>query len=325
MGFRFRKSIKLGPVRLNLSKSGVGYSIGGKGFRFTKKAGGGTRTTTSIPGTGISYVKESGSGKRASGRKTPPATSTQRNINPGVSSGYAAGGGANMNNNSEMPISEKAFTELLLCFLLGWIGAHKFYKKKIGAGILYAVTLGLLGIGWIGDAICLCIENFGKNKGNPLSKKQKYVPYIAGFLCVALFGGCNNMSAPAVTPTEPPETTNPSIVATIDDPTDPSEESTIFAEETTEPSSEPVAETTTPPIAEPTEVPTEEPTKEPTEATTEPQEETHTYVLNTNTRKFHYEWCSSVDNMKESNKKILVTTREDVISRGYQPCGRCNP
>lgn len=60
MGMRFRKSIKLGKhVRLNLSKSGIGYSVGTKGFRVTKMANGRTRTTTSIPGTGISHVSES--------------------------------------------------------------------------------------------------------------------------------------------------------------------------------------------------------------------------------------------------------------------------
>ena len=59
MGFRFRKSFGAGPFRVNLSKSGIGYSVGGKGFRYTKKAGGGARTTVSIPGTGISYVQDS--------------------------------------------------------------------------------------------------------------------------------------------------------------------------------------------------------------------------------------------------------------------------
>ena len=38
MGWSFRKSIKAGPVRINLSKSGVGYSIGVGGIRFTKWA-----------------------------------------------------------------------------------------------------------------------------------------------------------------------------------------------------------------------------------------------------------------------------------------------
>lgn len=67
MGFRFRKSFRAGPFRLNLSKSGVGWSVGTKGARFTKKAGGGTRSTLSLPGTGLSYVKETGKGR--SGRK----------------------------------------------------------------------------------------------------------------------------------------------------------------------------------------------------------------------------------------------------------------
>ncbi|MBQ6432160.1 MAG: DUF4236 domain-containing protein [Oscillospiraceae bacterium] len=44
-----------------MSKSGIGYSIGGKGFRVTQKANGGTRTTASIPGTGISSVNDSSS------------------------------------------------------------------------------------------------------------------------------------------------------------------------------------------------------------------------------------------------------------------------
>ena len=58
MGIRFRKSINLGPIRINISKSGVGFSFGFKGLRLTKKAKGGFRATASIPGTGISYVKD---------------------------------------------------------------------------------------------------------------------------------------------------------------------------------------------------------------------------------------------------------------------------
>ena len=50
-----------------------------------------------------------------------------------------------------------------------------------------------------------------------------------------------------------------------------------------------------------------------------------TYVLNTNTMKFHYPTCSSVDDMKEKNKEIYTGSREDVINMGYVPCKRCNP
>lgn len=61
MGWRFRKSVNLGfGFRINLSKSGIGYSWGFPGYRVTKMANGGNRVTYSIPGTGISYVEQSG-------------------------------------------------------------------------------------------------------------------------------------------------------------------------------------------------------------------------------------------------------------------------
>lgn len=65
MGWRLRKSINLGlGFRINLSKSGIGYSWGFPGYRITKMANGGNRTTYSLPGTGISYVEQSGKNSR---------------------------------------------------------------------------------------------------------------------------------------------------------------------------------------------------------------------------------------------------------------------
>lgn len=74
MGFRFRKSVKAGPFRMTFSKSGVGYSVGGKGFRVTKKARGGIRTTANLPGTGISYTSDIGGGRKKSSRKSSNTT-----------------------------------------------------------------------------------------------------------------------------------------------------------------------------------------------------------------------------------------------------------
>jgi Protein of unknown function (DUF4236) len=56
MGIRFRKSIKVGPMRFTLSKSGIGCSVGIPGYRKTLLASGRVQTTASIPGTGISQV-----------------------------------------------------------------------------------------------------------------------------------------------------------------------------------------------------------------------------------------------------------------------------
>lgn len=61
MGWRYRKSINLGGgFRINLSKSGIGYSWGFPGYRHTYSPNGTQRKTYSIPGTGISYVESQG-------------------------------------------------------------------------------------------------------------------------------------------------------------------------------------------------------------------------------------------------------------------------
>lgn len=50
-----------------------------------------------------------------------------------------------------------------------------------------------------------------------------------------------------------------------------------------------------------------------------------TYVLNTNTKKFHKPSCRSVGQMSAKNKKEVKDTRDNIISDGYDPCKICNP
>lgn len=70
MAVQVRKSIQLMPgVRMNISKSGVGYSVGGKGYRVTHAANGRITRTISIPGTGIRDVTTI----RPATRRTRPA------------------------------------------------------------------------------------------------------------------------------------------------------------------------------------------------------------------------------------------------------------
>ncbi len=47
------------------------------------------------------------------------------------------------------------WVSFILCLLLGFIGGHKFYEGKVGMGILYLFTGGLLCIGWIIDIIAI--------------------------------------------------------------------------------------------------------------------------------------------------------------------------
>lgn len=53
--------------------------------------------------------------------------------------------------------------------------------------------------------------------------------------------------------------------------------------------------------------------------------QTRSYVLNTNSKKFHYPDCGSVKQMSDKNRQDVVANREELIAQGYDPCGNCNP
>lgn len=49
------------------------------------------------------------------------------------------------------------------------------------------------------------------------------------------------------------------------------------------------------------------------------------YVLNTNSMKFHYASCSSAQKISRKNRKDYTGSRDDLINQGYSPCGYCHP
>ena len=50
-----------------------------------------------------------------------------------------------------------------------------------------------------------------------------------------------------------------------------------------------------------------------------------TYIINSNTEKFHNPSCSSVEDMAGKNKMESTLSRDKLINQGYSPCGRCKP
>lgn len=50
-----------------------------------------------------------------------------------------------------------------------------------------------------------------------------------------------------------------------------------------------------------------------------------TYVVNTNSGKFHYPSCSSADDISPHNRMEVTSTRDELVAQGYSPCGRCDP
>ena len=49
------------------------------------------------------------------------------------------------------------------------------------------------------------------------------------------------------------------------------------------------------------------------------------YVVNKNTMKFHYPWCSKISTISSSNRADVGNSRNSLMDLGYEPCHICNP
>jgi TM2 domain-containing membrane protein YozV len=63
---------------------------------------------------------------------------------------------------------KKRLPALLLCLFVGVLGVHRFWVGKIGTGILWLLTGGLLGIGALIDLIMIIIGSFTDKEGKRL-------------------------------------------------------------------------------------------------------------------------------------------------------------
>lgn len=95
-------------------------------------------------------------GKQVEGLKTD-----ERSIiinNSASSSASAAASAAANTSPANYRKAKNKWVAFFLCLFLGMFGAHKFYEGKIIFGVIYLLTFGLAGIGWIVDCILLFLK-----------------------------------------------------------------------------------------------------------------------------------------------------------------------
>lgn len=305
MGFRFRKSIPIGKhFRINLSKSGVGYSCGVKGARFTKTANGKNRTTLSVPGTGISYTTESKahtSKKKPTKKKTvtrKAATAKQQIPRTSQTSGAQS-----MPSDSIPPKGSFDIASFKAAHPVWfWIIAIAVWPISLSIWFLKTENIKklnktaricLLATFWVVFCTVVGIAGMQKEPG--------------GILLSDPISKITSKASPAPTatpePTPTPIPTNTPAPATAKQPASQSQTQQGTQNNNVTPGNTSGSGGQTAP---------------------QPANEA-SYVLNTSTRKFHRPGCGEVKKIHAENRKDVSGNRNDIINQGYTPCKKCNP
>ena len=150
MGWSFRKSLKFGPFRLNLSKSGIGYSLGIPGFRVGRSARGSLYRSASIPGTGIynrkyfsnSQVKQAGQTNSLNATvpqtrlAAPPFSVQLEQMLTGLTDEQK------QSFHARYALKQKDRNKMLwISVLLGWLGVDRFMLGNVFYGVVKLLVL----------------------------------------------------------------------------------------------------------------------------------------------------------------------------------------
>ncbi len=308
MGFRFNKSIRLGKnFRINLSKSGIGYSYGIKGYRITKTAKGKIRQTVSIPGTGISYSKEFKATKNNKGRNT----SSKNNFN-----------NLQPPNKNILKIILLCILSLILLPLVPAIIATALFKKsnfKKSNKIVFIIFSWFLNFYLIGASTSTSTPN--PDYSTPVIASKEDISTTKSEDTTELITTSENKSTnlESSSTDNTTEATTQNLIQTTKETTTKDIVENNTASTTIETTTEVTIQTTT------LEVTTQPVTQASKELTTNNIEFKTIYVGNKNNGKLHTSSCRHAKKLLPDNV-IQFNSRQDAISAGYSDlCKVCTP
>lgn len=282
MGFRFRKSFKVAPgVKLNFNKKSTGVTFGNKGLHYTINSSGKRTASAGIPGTGLYYTESSsGSGSGQNNGNNFTGDSDYSGMNPPPVNPNGYGG--NAQHNGKKPFYMRIWFIILMLFFFAPVGIFLLWKYT-NAHKFIKVIVSAIALFWF-------VAMFIATRGNSTDVSSSDVP--SGF---EIIEEVVDETDSAITQAEK-ETEKTTQQSATEKPTN----------------KQPATERTTTPAVKPTK-PTEPTTAKPTQAEI-------TYVLSTDTKKYHLPSCYHVKKIKPENYQESKT-----VPSGYSPCGTCHP
>lgn len=310
MGLRFRRSFKLAPgIRANVTKKGVGFSFGGKGHSVSVHSSGRVTSTVGIPGSGLSYTTTSGGSSGGGAKKhrensaPSPSSGKKHPINlvilalaglAGVGIMRLAGGNAEPTPTTVPSAPAVVATE----------GAVPTPTLEDGISEIYADIISI---------------DHTDTKDTPNAVHMAiYTDELQSTYDAAV-----EEDQEAIQAWEEKRDKIVEAASQLDAVLSEHQEDRTLSLEIRSADEETVyftlasgklfydALAMAPKEAQAAANPTTKPGQ--------------SYVLNTSSHVFHSPTCSSVDKIKDKNRSSAYGTREEIMARGYKPCGVCHP
>lgn len=165
MAIKFRKSISLGKnAKINISKSGIGFSVGKKGLRYSVNSNGRNTASAGIPGTGIYYSKTNNSFSN----NKPPASNYKNNHSDGNETckkcGAVISSTDKICSNCGYSIENKSIPTILWLIIFFPIGLYYMWTKTNWKKIIKIAISSFFAFCFL---VCI-VAGFSEPATNPL-------------------------------------------------------------------------------------------------------------------------------------------------------------